>query len=53
MIDPEDVKFTIEDQCKLIDLRRSAFYYSNKGVSSADLELMRKTDKMYLEDPTG
>jgi putative transposase len=52
MIDPMDEKLTIQEQCALIELPRSTFYYSNTGVSSEDLELMRKMDEMYLEDPT-
>lgn len=52
LIDPMDEKFTIEEQCALIDLPRSTFYYTNTGFSSEDLELMRKMDEMYLEDPT-
>lgn len=52
LIDPMDEKFTIQEQCTMIDLPRSTYYYSNTGVSSEDLELMRKMDEMYLEDPT-
>lgn len=52
MIDTQAEKLTIEEQCKLIMLPRSSYYYSNTGVSSKDLELMRKMDEMYLEDPT-
>jgi len=52
MIDVTGTKLTIEEQCALIKLPRSTYYYSNNGVSSADLEIMRKMDEMYLEDPT-
>lgn len=52
MIDSQDTGFTIEEQCAMIQLSRSTFYYANTGVSTRDLELMRKMDKMYLEDPT-
>jgi putative transposase len=52
MIDSQNTNLTIEEQCKLIQLPRSTFYYSNTGVSAKDLELMRKMDEMYLEDPT-
>lgn len=52
MIDPKDEDFTIEEQCELIDLPRSSYYYSKVGVSTEDLEVMRKMDEMYLEDPT-
>lgn len=52
MIDPKDNTLTIQEQCTLIELPRSTFYYSNSGLSNEDLELMRKMDEMYLEDPT-
>ena len=52
MIDSQSTDMTIEEQCKLIQLPRSTFYYSKTGVSTKDLELMRKMDEMYLEDPT-
>ena len=52
MIESTDKTFTIEEQCKLVDLPRSTFYYSEVGVSQQDLAIMRKMDEMYLEDPT-
>jgi len=52
IIDSTDKTFTIEEQCKLVDLPRSTFYYSEVGVSQEDLAIMRKMDEMYLEDPT-
>lgn len=52
MIGTADTNLTIEQQCKLIELSRSTFYYSSTGVSAEDLEIMRKMDEKYLEDPT-
>jgi putative transposase len=52
MIDCQDKSFTVEEQCEMIQLPRSTFYYSNAGISSRDLELTRLMDEMYLEDPT-
>ena len=52
MIDSPGEKLTIEEQCRLIELPRSSYYYSSCGVSSKDLAFMRKMDEMYLEDPT-
>lgn len=52
MIDSADKSLTIEEQCKLVGLPRSTFYYSGVGMSNEDLEIMRKMDAMYLEDPT-
>jgi putative transposase len=52
MIDKADDNLTIDVQCKLLSLARSTYYYSPRGVSSADLAIMRIMDEMYLEDPT-
>lgn len=52
MIDCQDKSFTVEEQCEMILLPRSTFYYSNAGISRRDLELTRLMDEMYLEDPT-
>lgn len=52
IIDSTDKTFTIEEQCQLVDLPRSTFYYSKVGVSQEDLAIMQRMDKMYLEDPT-
>ena len=52
MIDKADFDLTIEDQCKLLGISRSTFYYSPRGLSSLDLRIMREMDEMYLEDPT-
>jgi putative transposase len=52
MIDSQDKKLTIEEQCELIQLPRSSYYYCKSGVSTKDLAIMREMDEMYLEDPT-
>lgn len=41
----------VAEQRHLIDPPRSTYYYSSMGVSSEDLEIIRKMDEMYLEDP--
>ena len=49
MIDSTDKTFTIEEQCKLVDLLRSTFYYSEVGASKEDLAIMRKMDEMLYQ----
>ncbi|PIE63148.1 MAG: IS3 family transposase, partial [Desulfobacter postgatei] len=31
---------------------RSSYYYRQKPIKQEDLDLMRKTDKLYLENPS-
>ena len=38
-------------QCELLGLSRSAAYYRARGVSEADLWLMRRIDQLHLEHP--
>lgn len=52
MIDRTDTVYSIQTQCNLLSVARSTFYYTSRGVSPADLSLMRIMDEMYLEDPT-
>ena len=52
IIDSTDKTFSIEEQCNLVDLPRSTFYYSEVGLSQEDLAIMLRMDEMYLEDPT-
>ena len=39
-------------QCRLLSLSRSSYYYQPKGISSRDLRIMERMDRMYQEDPT-
>jgi putative transposase len=52
MIEKTDTTFSIKEQCQFLDVPRSTYYYSPKGVSEYDLRIMRQMDEMYLEDPT-
>ena len=42
---------TIEQQCELLGLPRSTYYYQPRPESAENLRLMRRLDEMYLEWP--
>jgi putative transposase len=44
-------KLSIKRQCALLNLPRSTAYYRPIEVSEADLELMRRIDRLHLEYP--
>ncbi|MEI6703588.1 MAG: IS3 family transposase [Deltaproteobacteria bacterium] len=45
-------KVSIERRCKLLALPRSSYYRGPaSGLRSGDLEMMRKIDKLYMEQP--
>jgi putative transposase len=51
MVDPEKPTLSIARQCRLLNIRRSSFYYRSKPVKAEDLELMRLMDEQYLKTP--
>jgi putative transposase len=42
---------SVVQQCALLDLPRSSFYYEPAAVSEADLRLMRLLDEQYTATP--
>jgi len=52
LVDGADATLSISDQCRLLRLHRSVFYYKHKGISSEDLDIMVKMDRLHVEDPT-
>ncbi|MFC2541495.1 glycosyltransferase, partial [Neisseria sicca] len=49
----EDNKdFSIREQCHLLEINRSWFYYRSKGESKANLEAMQLMDSHILREPT-
>lgn len=50
MVSPEE-KLPITQQCDLLDIPRSSFYYIPQPVTDEELELMRLIDQCYLELP--
>ena len=51
MIDNHHPELSIRRQCRILDLRRSSYYYRPVGESSFNLELMRKIDELFMECP--
>ena len=51
MIDPSAKSISISNQCRLLNVSRSSFYYQPKPVNEYDLNLMRRIDELYLDHP--
>jgi len=51
MVDPHEPSLSIARQCRVLNIRRSSFYYRSKPVKAEDLELMRLIDEQYLKTP--
>src|ERR1017187_4983258 len=50
-IDPQHARLTIQQQCELLSLPRSTYYYQPRPESAEKLRLMRRLDELYLECP--
>ncbi len=51
-IEPLHLRLSIVQQCELLSLPRSSFYYSPALESEENLRLLRLLDELYLEHPT-
>ncbi|WP_233356017.1 IS3 family transposase [Henriciella aquimarina] len=51
MIEPDHPELSIGQQCKLLSIARSSFYYTPKGETELNLGLMRLIDEQFLETP--
>ena len=51
MIDPES-NLSVMNQCQLLNISRSSFYYKPKTIREQDLQLMRLIDEQYLKTPS-
>jgi len=51
MIEPDHPQLSIGQQCKLLSIARSSFYYTSKGETEQNLDLMRLIDEQFLETP--
>ena len=51
MIDHNINGLTIENQCVLLSINRSSYYYKAKGISSKDLDIMAAIDQHYTQYP--
>lgn len=50
LIVSEDPNFSIEKQCKLLELSRSSYYYERK-INQIHLKTMHEMDRIYTEHP--
>ena len=48
----ESARLSIANQCRLLTINRSSFYYRPVPIKAEDLELMRLIDEQYLKTPT-
>ena len=51
MIEPEHPRLSIQRQCALVSISRSAFYYQPAGETPLNLALMRLIDEVFLSPP--
>jgi putative transposase len=51
MIEPAHPDLSLRQQCELLGLNRSTWYYQPAGESADHLELMRLIDEQYLRTP--
>ena len=52
MIEPGNQKLSISNQCRLLDVKRSTFYYQPRPPKPEDQKLMRLIDEQYMKTPT-
>lgn len=51
MVEPNHPNLSIGQQCKLLSIARSSYYYEPKGKTEQNLDLMRQIDEQFLETP--
>lgn len=51
MVDRSHPRLSVGEQCRLLSLPRSTFYYSPQGETPLNLTLMRRIDEQFLETP--
>jgi len=51
MVEKDHPRLSIAEQCRLLSISRSSFYYEAKGESVLNLGLMRRIDEQFLETP--
>jgi putative transposase len=51
MIEKNHPRLSVAQQCRLLSISRSSFYYEPKGETGLNLALMRLIDKQFLETP--
>lgn len=51
MVDPAHEALSINEQCNLLSLARSSYYYQTIRPSAEELEILRLIDEIYLDTP--
>jgi len=51
MVEPGHPRLSIANQCILVGIARSSFYYTGKGETPLNLKLMQVIDKRFLDKP--
>jgi len=51
MVDRDHARLSIVQQCELVGISRSSFYYEGRGESELNLHLMRLIDEEFLAHP--
>lgn len=51
MVDRSHPRLSVGEQCRLLSLPRSTFYYTPQGETPLNLTLMRRIDEQFLETP--
>jgi hypothetical protein len=52
MIETNHHALSIKKQCELLEMSRSSFYYETTGESEENIELMRRIDELFTDNPT-
>ena len=52
MLEPAESHLSLRQQCDLLGVARSSYYYKAAGESVLNLELMRVIDELHLLDPS-
>lgn len=52
MVESKNQELSISKQCKTLGVSRSSYYYSPKPIKQKDLDLMRRIDELFLENPS-
>lgn len=51
LIDQNNFKLSIDQQCELLGLSRSSYYYEAVGENALNLKIMNRLDELYTEHP--
>jgi putative transposase len=52
MIETQHPALSIKDQCELLGMGRSTFYYESSGESKENVVIMRRLDELFTDHPT-